>query len=82
VIPDLFAAILSPYRMLSVRVSNSRYSTGYVIKKVIHTLGISEYTQSFTVVGNAVSPQTGAGASVPQQAAALAAAFNVQLDVF
>ena len=82
VIPAIYGAILSPYKMVSVRVSNSRYSTGYVIFKVVHTLGISEYTQSFSVLGNAVSPVAGPSASTPEAAAILAVSFNVQMDIF
>ena len=55
VLPQCYGAILSPYRMVRARVSNSRYSANYVIFKVVHTLGLSEYTQSFSVRGNAVS---------------------------
>lgn len=82
VLPLCYSAILSPYRRLRARVSNSRYSTTYVIFKVTHTLGISEYTQSFSVRGNAVSPQASVSASMPSPAAAVAAAFNVQVDIF
>lgn len=82
VIPAIYGAILSPYKMVSVRVSNSRYSTGYVIYKVVHTLGISEYTQSFTVLGNAVSPEASPSASMPEAAAARAVSFNVQMEIF
>jgi hypothetical protein len=82
VIPALFSSILSPYRMISVRLSNSRYSADYVINKVVHTLGISEYTQSFSVLGNAVSPRAGPSASLPAAAAARGLGFNVQMDIF
>jgi len=82
VLPLCYGAILSPYRRLRARVSNSRYSTTYVIFKVTHTLGLSEYTQSFTLRGNAVSPQTSVSGSSPSASAAIAAAFNVQVDIF
>lgn len=82
VLPLCYGAILSPYRRLRASVSNSRYSTTYVIFKVTHTLGISEYTQSFSVRGNAVSPQASVSASMPSPSAAIAAAFNVQVDIF
>jgi hypothetical protein len=82
VLPLCYAAILSPYRRVRARVSNSRYSTTYVIFKVTHTLGISEYTQSFSVRGNAVSPAASLSASIPSPSAAIAAAFNVQVDIF
>jgi hypothetical protein len=82
VLPMCYGAILLPYRRLRARVSNSRYSTTYVIFKVTHTLGLSEYTQSFTVRGNAVSPQASVSASVPSPSAAIAASFNVQVNIF
>jgi len=82
VIPACYSAILSPYRMVSVRLSNSRYSSGYVIYKVVHTLGISEYTQNFSVLGNAVSPEASPSASLPDVSALLAVSFNVQADIF
>jgi len=81
VIPAVYGAILSPYKMIPIRVSNSRYSTNYVISKVVHTLGISEYTQSFSVLGNVVSPEAGASTSMPQAAAEPAANFNVQREI-
>jgi hypothetical protein len=86
VLPLCYGAILSPYRMVSVSVSNSRYSGNYVIFKVTHTLGLSEYTQSFSLRGNAVSPAAGAGTSAPAAAAAVggaaAVSFNIQVDIF
>jgi hypothetical protein len=75
VIPHRFTAILSPYRMISARLSNTRYSTNYVIFKVTHTLGISEYTQGFVVQGNSVSTGASSGAAA---AAAPSAGFNTQ----
>jgi hypothetical protein len=82
VMPSVYTAILSPYRMLSVRASNSRYSTDYVISRVVHTLGISEYTQSFSVIGNAVSAAGGLDAGLPAAAAAPSLDFNVQAGIF
>ncbi len=86
VLPECYDGILRPYMMVSARVSNSRYSTDYVIQRVTHTLGRSEYTQSFSVVGNAVSPSVSPSASVPAAAAAVAGAaavsFNIQVDIF
>jgi hypothetical protein len=82
VLPLCYGAVLSPYRRLRARVSNSRYSTTYVIFKVTHTLGLSEYTQSFSVRGNSVSPASSLSASLPSPSAAISAAFNVQVDIF
>ena len=55
VLPLRYGGVLSPYRVIPVRLSDSRFSTHYVIFKVVHTLNHSNYTQSFTVKGNAVS---------------------------
>lgn len=85
VLPQCFGGILSPYRMIRARVSNSRYSSQYVIFKVTHTLGISEYTQSFSVRGNAVTPEASVSAFSPAAAVAAGAAavsFNIQMDIF
>ena len=82
VLPLCYGAILSPYRRVRAKLSNSRYSTSYVIFKVTHTLGMSEYTQSFSVRGNAVSPASSLSASLPSPSAAISAAFNVQVDIF
>lgn len=86
VLPQCYNAILRPYMMVAARVSNSRYSTDYVIQRVTHTLGRSEYTQSFSLVGNSVSPSASPSASVPAAAAAVAGAaavsFNIQVDIF
>lgn len=71
--------------MIRANVSNSRYSAKYVIFKVTHTLGISEYTQSFSLRGNAVTPETSANALSPAAAVAIGAAavsFNIQADIF
>lgn len=85
VLPQCFRGILLPYRMIRANVSNSRYSAKYVIFKVTHTLGISEYTQSFSLRGNAVTPETSANALSPAAAVAIGAAavsFNIQADIF
>lgn len=82
VLPMCYSAVLSPYRMVSISVSDSRYSAHYVIFKVVHTLGISEYTQSFSVRGNSVSPEAPASASLPAAAAVLSVSFNAQVDIF
>ncbi len=86
VLPQCYGAILTPYRMVPVRLSNSRFSTDYVIFRVTHTLGRSEYTQSFSLRGNTVSPAAGSSASIPAAAAAVggaaAVSFNVQIDIF
>lgn len=78
VLPQCYGAILSPYRMVRARVSNSRYSTNYVIFKVTHTLGRSEYSQSFSVRGNAVAAARSAGGRAPAPSAPAGAGFNAQ----
>lgn len=93
VLPECYPAILTPYRMVSVLLSNTRFSANYVIFRVTHTLGRSEYTQSFSVRGNTASPAPNPSASVPASAAAAAAgaiggaggasaSFNIQVDIF
>lgn len=85
VLPGCFPAVLTPYRMIPARLSNSRFSANYVIFKVTHTLGRSEYTQSFSLRGNAVTPEsTASGGPNPAAAVAGAAAvsFNLQVDIF
>jgi hypothetical protein len=63
VLPFRYNGVLSPYRIVPVRLSDSRFSTNYVIFRVTHTLNHSNYTQAFTVRGNAVS--TAGGGSGP-----------------
>jgi hypothetical protein len=85
VLPSCYPSILMPYKRVPVRLSNTRYSASYVIFKVTHTLGRSEYTQSFSMRGDAVSPSNSSSASAPAASAAagaLAAAFNIQADIF
>lgn len=80
VLPLRFTSILSPYRVVKVCLSESRFSTNYVIFKVTHTLNRSNYTQSFSMKGNAVSAKS--GASLPQASASASASFNVQAGIF
>jgi len=86
VLPLRYTGILRPYLMVPVRLSDTRYSANYVIFKVVHTLGLSEYTQSFTMRGNAVSAAKSASAGQPALSAAVAGAaavsFNIQVDIF
>jgi len=86
VLPLRYTGILRPYRRIPVKLSDTRYSANYVIFKVIHTLGISEYTQSFSMRGNAVSPAKAPGAGLPAPSASIAGAasvsFNLQVNIF
>lgn len=82
VLPLCYAGVLSPYRVVAVRLSDSRFSANYVVFKVVHTLTASSYTQTFSVKANAVSPPASASASVPAASASASAGFNVQLSIF
>lgn len=82
VLPLCYTGVLAPYRMVEARISDSKYSAKYVIFKVTHTLTRSQYTQSFTVRGNATSSGESANAGGPQPSANLSASFNVQVSIF
>lgn len=86
ILPLRYTGILLPYKKVPVRLSDSRYSTDYVIFKVVHTLGISEYTQSFSMRANAVpaaaSPSAGVPAASASAGGALGFSFNLQVDIF
>ncbi len=77
-----YTGILSPFKVVPVRLSDSRYSTNYVIFKVVHTISWSEHTQSFKVKGNAVSAAASSSASAPNASASVSASFNVQINIF
>jgi hypothetical protein len=77
-----YDGILTPYRVVPVRLSDSRYSTNYVIFKVVHTITWSDHTQSFKVKGNAVSAAASGGAGLPGASAGLSASFNLQINIF
>lgn len=81
-LPLCYSGVLTPYRMVPVRVSDSRYSTDYVIFKVTHTLTRSHYTQSFTLRGKAVSEKKGASATSPAASASASVSFNIQVSIF
>jgi hypothetical protein len=85
VIPFYYTDVLTPYRMVPVRLSDSKLSGNYLLTQVTHTLNRNVYTQTFTARGNAFSdaaPGSAGAASVPQAAAAFAVSFNVQGDIF
>jgi|APLak6261663543_1056040.scaffolds.fasta_scaffold00138_14 hypothetical protein len=81
-LPLCYGGILSPYRAVNVQLSDSAQSGLYVIFKVTHTLTRSDYTQSFTVRGNAISAKSSTSASKPQASASFSASFNVQVSIF
>jgi hypothetical protein len=76
ILPFCYSAALSPYRCVSVKISDSPFSTTYLITQVTHTLSRSVYTQSFSAKGNSVTGSSG-GASGPQPSAGNAT-FNTQ----
>ncbi|HEV7389312.1 MAG TPA: hypothetical protein VGN73_11935 [Gemmatimonadaceae bacterium] len=71
VVPFCYPAVLSPYRVVLVKISDSPYSAKYLISQVTHTLTRSIYTQSFAMKGNATSG--GAGGL---------GGFNIPLSIF
>jgi len=82
VVPFCYPAALSPYRMVLVKISNSQYSTKYLITQVTHTLTRSNYTQSFSMKGNAVSAAESGSAAAPSPSAGFNASFNIQMSIF
>jgi hypothetical protein len=85
VIPFYYTGVLTPYRMVPVKLSDSKLSGDYILTEVTHTLNRNVYTQTFTARGNAVSDAaagTAGAPAVPQAAAAIAVSFNVQGDIF
>jgi hypothetical protein len=59
VLGDCYAGVLRPYNVVTVKGVNERLSGNYVIKQVTHTLTRSHYSQSFSLLRNALS--TGGG---------------------
>lgn len=55
VIPFCYDSVLSPYRAVDVVISDSPYSSTYIITKVEHNLTRSVYTQSFSAMSNSLS---------------------------
>lgn len=77
-----YAGVLAPYRVVKVQLSDSRFSTNYVVAKVVHTLNASNYTQSFSVWGNAISPAASASAGIPAASASASIGINAQFSIF
>ena len=67
--------------MVSVRVSNSRYSSAYVIFRLFTHLA-SRIHAEFLVRGNGVAPEASVSASMPQPSAAIAASFTLRWIFF
>jgi hypothetical protein len=82
IVPFCYPAALSPYRWVMVKISDSQFSTKYLITRVTHTLTRSMYTQSFSVKGNGVTVAAGGSATGPQPSASLSVSFNLQLSIF
>ena len=82
ILPFCYPAALSPYRCVAVKISDSAFSTIYLITQVTHRFTRSVYTQSFSVKGNAVSESSGGGATGPQPSAGLSVTFNIQGSIF
>ncbi|HKG79024.1 MAG TPA: hypothetical protein VKA78_06380 [Pyrinomonadaceae bacterium] len=82
IVPFCYPAALSPYRWVMVKISDSQFSTKYLITQVKHTLTRSIYTQNFSMKGNAVSAGASSTASSPQPSASLSVSFNVQVSIF
>jgi hypothetical protein len=59
VIPFGYSSVLSPYRAVDVVISDSPYSSTYVITRVVHNLTRSVYTQEFSAISNSTSPDIG-----------------------
>jgi hypothetical protein len=82
IVPFCYPAVLSPYRWVMVKLSDSDLSTKYLLHRVTHTLNRSVYRQSFSAKGNAISQPASGGASGPQPSASLSISFNVQVSIF
>lgn len=65
VLPGCYRGVLRPYRAVSVLAINDRLSGDYLIRRVIHTLTRSRYSQSFTLMRNARSGAAGGAFSDP-----------------
>ncbi len=79
---NCYGGVLSPYRCVLVKMSDSQYSGKYVIVKVTHTLTRSLYTQAFSMKGNSISAGASASGGLPQLAAGLSVSFNIQASIF
>lgn len=80
IVPFCYPAALSPYRVVLVKVSDSKYSAKYLISQVTHTLTRSIYTQSFAMKGNSVTG--GGNGGGPQPSALMSLGFNIQASIF
>jgi hypothetical protein len=82
IVPFCYNAALSPYRWVLVKISDSQFSTKYLLHQVTHTLTRSLYKQSFTMKGNGVTVAAGGSAATPQASASFSVSFNMQMGIF
>jgi hypothetical protein len=85
VMPFYYAGVLSPYRLVGVKLSDSKMSGAYLLTRVTHTLNRSVYKQEFNARRNAASDAAPGAPGVPASpaaAAAFAVSFNVQGSIF
>jgi hypothetical protein len=82
IVPGCYPGVLSPYRWVPVKISDSQFSTKYLITQVTHKLTRSIYTQSFSMKGNGVTVAAGGSPTTPQASANMSVSFNVQLSIF
>jgi hypothetical protein len=83
VLPLCYAGVLSPYRMIKVCLSKSRFSTNYIIFKVVHTITRSHHTQNFTLKGDSfAAKEEDNKPPAPAPSASLAVTFNAQINIF
>lgn len=82
IVPFCYPAVLSPYRWVMVKISDSQFSTKYLLTRVTHRLTRSNYTQTFSVKGNGVTAAAGGSPTGPQPSASLNVSFNLQLSIF
>ena len=60
-----YTGILSPLHPVTVQLGTTQTSGTYVIQKVTHRLGRSEYTQEFMLVSDALTEVAAGGALIP-----------------
>ncbi|HEX5707544.1 MAG TPA: hypothetical protein VFX96_09630 [Pyrinomonadaceae bacterium] len=85
VMPFYYKDVLSPYRLVSVQLSDSKLSGTYLLTRVTHTLNRSVYKQEFSARRNAASeaaPGAAGALASPQAAVSAAVSFNTQGDIF
>jgi hypothetical protein len=84
IMPFYYKGVLTPYRLVPVKLSDTKLSGDYLLTRVTHTLNRSVYKQEFRARRNASSAAAaapGAPAS-PQPSASVSVSFNIQGGVF